>query len=298
MYIYDNMNDTLSTSISTLSSISSGAVGAFNQILGTAQSTKLSVGLCTRYLLALLGAVQIWGLGVLWNEISFSWPKQTPEQAVGVLKDLALTSDNLRYDISEVLHIGATQDSHHIREQKIGIPNPVKPGQSFDCHDHSDLSSGALYTDIQPAIDVLKAFPKDSDCAAFGKGCYLVACSGTAGIFLCNWMSVPITVATSELIKIAQEVQTNYISRHEDQTTELDFCRRIVRIENVMTGPKGHRYTGNSFLKPGFPGDFGWSLQINMTERCYKTQEAPRMFGDGLIELGKWEQWDNTSGGE
>ncbi|RVD82054.1 uncharacterized protein DFL_009897 [Arthrobotrys flagrans] len=183
------------------------------------------------------------------------------------------------------------------RAVQAGVVNPVQHGQSFDCHDQGNSSTtGALYGDILPAIEVIDSFPVDSKCMALPSGCFLQSCHGTAGIFLCNKSTENVNIDCSYLAKIAREVFTNYISRHQDQLVRLDFCRRakppVDELERpLMDGPKGQEYTGNSFRKREFAtqgGDDMWSLQINRTRSCYERQDGPRGFEDGFIELGRW----------
>ncbi|KAK6535073.1 hypothetical protein TWF281_006371 [Arthrobotrys megalospora] len=214
------------------------------------------------------------------------------------LDSVILTSENLKSDERATRQLSVTPLQPHQRAVQAGVPNPVQHGQSFDCHDHGNSSvTGALYGDILPSVEVIDAFPVNSKCMALPAGCFLQSCHGTAGIFLCNKSLENVTIDCSYLAKIAREIFTNYISRHQDQVVRLDFCRR----ENPPTdafdrplidGPKGQEYTGNSFRKKEFAtegGDDMWSLQINRTQSCYETQAGPRGFEDGFIKLGNWE---------
>ncbi|KAK6362371.1 hypothetical protein TWF730_006062 [Orbilia blumenaviensis] len=208
-----------------------------------------------------------------------------------------LTSGNLESGERETRQLTVTPLQPHQRAIRAGVPNPVQHGQSFDCHDHGNNSmTGALYGDILPAVEVIDAFPVNSKCMALPTGCFLQSCYGTAGIFLCNRSSENVNINCSYIAKIAKEIFTNYISRHQDQVVRLDFCRRekppIDELERpLIDGPKGQEYTGNSFRKIEFAtegGDDMWSLQINRTWSCYEKQNAPREFEDGFIQLGSW----------
>ncbi|KAF3925906.1 hypothetical protein ABW20_dc0105156 [Dactylellina cionopaga] len=174
----------------------------------------------------------------------------------------------------------------------MGYENPIQYGQSFDCHDHGNASTGALHCDILPAIEFLDGFSQSATCYAFSNGCYLQSCSGSAGIFLCNKSTEGyVSINCHYLAKIAKEIYNNYIVRHQDQVVRLDFCRRLIPSDK-MDNPKGQEYSGNSFRKKEFAtqgGDDMWSLQINRTQLCYETQDEPRGFLDGLVRLGSWD---------
>ncbi|EPS35182.1 hypothetical protein H072_11416 [Dactylellina haptotyla CBS 200.50] len=178
------------------------------------------------------------------------------------------------------------------RALQVGIPNPIQTGQSFDCHDHGNASTGAFHADILPAIDILGKFPASSICSALPNGCYLQSCSRTAGLFLCNRTPEDfVQIDCDYFARIAREIYSSYILRHQDQIARLDFCRRVVPI-NGVDGPKGQEYSGNSFRKKEFAtegGDDIWSLQINRTQACYELQDGPRRLLDGMWKLGEWD---------
>ncbi|KAK6506596.1 hypothetical protein TWF481_005054 [Arthrobotrys musiformis] len=208
-----------------------------------------------------------------------------------------ITFDKFKSDEREARELSANPLQPHQRAVQAGVVNPVQHGQSFDCHDHGNSSeAGALYEDILPAVEVIDSFPPHSKCMALPAGCFLQSCYGTAGVFLCNKSSENVNIDCAYIAKIAREIFTNYIRRHQDQVVRLDFCRRTEPPLNelgepLMDGPKGQEYTGNSFRKSEFAtrgGDDMWSLQINRTQSCYEQQDGPREFGDGLVQLGSW----------
>ncbi|KAF3915604.1 hypothetical protein ABW21_db0207419 [Orbilia brochopaga] len=227
----------------------------------------------------------------LYRKWSGTEEEPEPEQVVFNVDDKNGTIvETLERGRITVQMLAVTPFSHRQRAIEVGWPNPVQYGQSFDCHDHGNSSTGALYDDILPAIETLAKFPDGTNCNALPNGCYLQACAGTAGIFLCNRSPDQyVQIQCRYMEKIAREVYRNYIGLHQDQRTVLDFCRRTTPIV-TMTAPKGREYTGNSFRKKEFAtagGDDMWSLQINRTERCYADQSRPREFNDVFIQLGK-----------
>ncbi|KAK6349396.1 hypothetical protein TWF696_005683 [Orbilia brochopaga] len=238
---------------------------------------------------AILQRIWVWMSWLYWT---WGDPERgDPEQVIFNVDDENGTIiETLERGHIKVRMLSVTPFSHRQRAVEVGMPNPIQYGQSFDCHDHGNSSSGALYDDISRAIETLAKFPEGSNCNALPNGCYLQACAGTAGIFLCNKSPDQyVQIQCRYMEKIAREVYTNYIGLHQDQRTVLDFCRRATPIEG-MTGPKGREYTGNSFRKKEFAtagGDDMWSLQINRTERCYADQSRPRDFDDEFIKLDR-----------
>ncbi|KAJ6265072.1 hypothetical protein Dda_1227 [Drechslerella dactyloides] len=237
---------------------------------------------------ALLGKIWSWLSSpfAYWEWILRRREKAGPEQVIfSVDEDDGTIVETLQKGTINIQMLSVTPFSRRQRAVQFGKPNPIQYGQSFDCHDHGNSSTGALYDDILPAIETLANFPEKSDCKALPDGCYLQACSGTAGIYLCNKsLAKPVQIKCQYIERIAREVYTNYIGLHQDQNTVLDFCRRVVPI-TTMTGPKGREYTGNSFRKKEFAtavGDDMWSLQINRTGECYADQTQPRGIDDQL----------------